>query len=307
MADTRALIKTRAFKFKPRSRHLAVVPLLFYVLAQKVSGQPTPQEVDKSVYHLFSPTPRALMREMNTDRPDKTESPYTVDAGHVQLEMDFVAYTHDRNTAAGANTSSDAFAIAPVNLKAGLLNSVDLQLVIGTYNRVRTADRSAGTIQRQSGFGDVTLRLKKNFWGNDRGESAFGMMPFVTIPASQDNLGNNAVEGGLIFPLDVKLPHGWGMGAMTEFDLLQNTDASGYHASFVNSVTFSHDIAGKLGGYMEFFSEVSAERNSDWIGTVDFGLTYGLTANLQLDAGVNFGVTRAADDINTFIGISVRY
>ncbi len=43
---------------------------------------------DKSRYHLFNPTPVGRMREMSTDRPDKTESPYTVDAGHFQWEMD---------------------------------------------------------------------------------------------------------------------------------------------------------------------------------------------------------------------------
>ena len=37
------------------------------------------------------------MREMSTDRPDKTESPYTVDAGHFQVEMDVLTYSYDRN------------------------------------------------------------------------------------------------------------------------------------------------------------------------------------------------------------------
>jgi hypothetical protein len=44
------------------------------------------ERADKSGYHLFRPTPRELMRELSTDRPDQTESAYTVDAGHVQLE-----------------------------------------------------------------------------------------------------------------------------------------------------------------------------------------------------------------------------
>ncbi len=141
---------------------------------------------DKSGFHLFNPTPRNQMREMNTDRPDKTESPYTVDAGHFQLEMDLANYTHDRDTSGGGDTRTDSWAIAPVNLKAGLCDSMDLQLVLETYNRVRTEDRAAGTVRRQSGFGDVTVRLKKNFWGNDGGKTAFGLLPFVKLPANQD-------------------------------------------------------------------------------------------------------------------------
>jgi hypothetical protein len=37
---------------------------------------------DKSQYTLFDPVPDQLMRNFNTDRPPKANSPYTVDAGH---------------------------------------------------------------------------------------------------------------------------------------------------------------------------------------------------------------------------------
>ena len=265
-------------------------------------------EHDKSGYHLFRPTPRAQMREMSTDRPDKTESAYTVDAGHFQFEMDLFSYAHDQDKSGGGDMSTDAYAIAPVNLKFGLLNNVDLQVVIDTYNSVRVHDHLAGTVEKKSGFGDVTTRLKVNLWGNDGGRTALAMMPFVKFPSNQDGLGNDAVEGGVIFPLAVELPAGWGMGLMTEVDFLRDEpDDGGYHASFVNTVTFSHDICGKLGGYVEFFSEVSTEEDSEWIGTVDLGLTYGLTDDIQLDAGVNIGVTDAADDINPFVGMSWRF
>jgi hypothetical protein len=97
------------------------------------------------------------------------------------------------------------------------------------------------------------------------------------------------------------------MGVMTEVDFLKDYESSGYSAAFVNSVTFSHKIAGNLGGYIEFASTVSSQRDTEWIGTVDTGLTYGLTDNIQLDCGCNFGVTETADDFNPFVGISVRY
>ena len=38
---------------------------------------------DKSGYTLLTATPANLMRDMSTDRPDQTESPYTVDAGAI--------------------------------------------------------------------------------------------------------------------------------------------------------------------------------------------------------------------------------
>ena len=74
------------------------------------------------------------MRELSADRPDKTESAYTVDAGHFQVEMDLVAYSYDHDRSGGDDTRTEAWAIAPMNLKLGLLNDVDLQLMIETYN-----------------------------------------------------------------------------------------------------------------------------------------------------------------------------
>src|SRR5206468_1935019 len=99
-----------------------------------------------------------------------------------------------------------------VNLKVGILNNADLQVVLDTYNSARVEDRRAGTVEKASGFGDVTTRLKVNFWGNNGGPTALGTIPFIKFPSNQDNLANHALEGGIIFPLAVQLPRGWDMG-----------------------------------------------------------------------------------------------
>jgi hypothetical protein len=261
---------------------------------------------DKNQYHLFNPTPNELIREMSTDRPDKTESAYTVDAGHYQIEMSILDYTYDRHNQEGTQTDADTLSIAPTNLKVGLSNNVDLQVVINPYIRERAKEDSE--VERKSGFGDVQTRVKINLWGNDGGKTAFAMMPFVKFPTNTDNLGNNATEGGIILPLAVELPGEWSMGLMTEFDFNEDLEDDDHYATdFINSITFGHQIFGDLNGYIEFFSSVTDGNRSGWIGTVDTGLTYGLTKDIQLDAGVNIGVTRSADDFNPFLGLSMRY
>jgi hypothetical protein len=261
---------------------------------------------DKSQYHLFKPTPVELTRPMSTDRPDKTESPYTVDAGHFQIESDLISYGIDRDKEGGANQREDSWGTS-LNLKAGLCNFSDLQVVIFPYSHVKTDDRVARTVSRQSGFGDVVTRLKVNLWGNDGGACAGGIMPFVKLPTSQDQLGNRAIEGGVIVPVTFELPAGFSCGVMTEFDWIRDDAGRDYHPEFINTITFARDIVGELGAYVEFFSLVSAERGSDWVGTVDFGFTYGLSKNMQLDAGVNIGVTESASDVNPFLGFSIRF
>lgn len=261
---------------------------------------------DKSQFHLFNPTPPALMREMATDRPDKTESPYTVDAGHFQIEMDLATYTYDKHNPARDGTIVRTWNIAPINFKVGLLNNVDAQFIVQPHTYVHTSDPAAG-VSKQRGFNDFLVRVKWNLWGNDGGDTAFGLMPYMKLPTNQDQLGNRSVEGGLIAPFAMELPAGWSMGLMPQLDIVRDTASSGYHPEFVSTITFGHDIVGDLAGYVEFFQSLSLERGAPWVATVDLGLTYGLTKNIQLDAGINIGVTRAADDWNPFVGISWRF
>jgi hypothetical protein len=267
-------------------------------MAQGTNGTP-----DKSIYNLFNPTPDNLMRELAPDRPDKTDGPFTVDAGHFQWEMDFANYTEDKTD----GLKTEAWNVAPFNLRIGLLDKVEFQVAYDDYLNVRTHDDVAGVSTRQSGFGDLNTRLKINLWGNESGTTAFGLFPFLKFPVNTDHLGNNAVEGGIGFPLAIKLPHDFDLGLETAFNIFRNDSDSNYHADFVNSITLDHTLIGKLSGYVEFFSDISAERHSGWIGTVDTGLEYQLSESVQLDCGCNFGVTRAADDFNPFAGITVRF
>src|SRR4051794_30904511 len=70
---------------------------------------------DKSQFSIFNPTPRKFMRELSADRPDRTESPFTVDAGHFQVEMDFINFTYDRHNPEFTDTRSTGYEVAPMN------------------------------------------------------------------------------------------------------------------------------------------------------------------------------------------------
>jgi hypothetical protein len=85
-----------------------------------------------------------------------------------------------------------------------------------------------------------------------------------------------------------------------------NGTRGGYHQEAIESVTVGHDI-GKWSGYLELFSDISNERHAGWVATFDCGASYRLTRDVQLDAGANIGLTKAADDVNPFVGLSVRY
>ncbi len=257
--------------------------------------------LDKSRYTLFDPTPAGLMRDLSTDRPDTTESPYTVDAGHVQVEASFLDYTRDET---GGDTF-EAFSVLPTNLKIGLTNNADLQLVFEPYVR-ETIDAAAGD-DSTDGFGATQLRLKINLWGNDGGDSAFAIMPFVQFPTADDDFGGtDHVQGGVILPLAIALPNEWSLGLMAEFDAVRDGADEDYELQFVHTATISHAIVGDLSGYLEYIGITDTEDGTGYLSLVGGGLTYGVNENVQLDGGVNIGLSDSADDFNAFVGISVR-
>ena len=52
---------------------------------------------------------------------------------------------------------------------------------------------------------------------------------------------------------------------------------------------------------------ILADESSDWEGTGDLGLTLGIGPNVQLDAGLNLGITGVAEDVNPFLGLAFRF
>jgi hypothetical protein len=261
---------------------------------------------DKSGYNLFNPTPDEYMREISPDRPDKTDSPFTVDAGHFQLEMDYANFTYDAPTAAHGNLKTEDYQLAPMNVKVGVLNNLDFQLVLSPYQWQRIEDKATGTIEKNSGFGDIAPRVKVNLIGNDGGFFALALIPFVKFPTAQDNLGNGAYEGGVGIPYAFNVPN-WDVGFQTTVSISQDAASSGHHAEIANSVSIGHAVVGKLEYHVEFFSSVSTERNSDWIGTFDTWFTYQVNENLIFDSGIYIGVTKAADDWHPWVGMTWRY
>ena len=125
------------------------------LVAGAVPTRREPTRTDKSVFNLFNPAPAEFLRSLDTDGPGSTESPYTVDAGHFQVEMTLVGHTSDRASFDGVTQRFEAWAIAPVNLKIGLLNHLGAQLLL---TNTATSSRQTQSNHPPSGLHRCTRR-----------------------------------------------------------------------------------------------------------------------------------------------------
>jgi hypothetical protein len=267
-------------------------------------------EASKSRYWLFDPTPDAALRDMSTDRPDTTESAFTVDAGRVQIESGLFGFSRSRREADGGFT--DSYSYAETNVRVGLANDVEVALVWQPYGVVRTRGASGAAPTRRTGIGGVELRGKVNLWGNDEfgapGTTALALLPFVTLPTDRRNgVGPAFAGGGAIVPFAVQLSDAVGLGLNGGLEWSKEDDAEDRRAQYVATASVSVAWTERLGGYYEVaarFAGGSGKGDAVSLGT---GVTFALADNVQLDAGVNVGVTPAADRFNPFVGLSVRF
>jgi len=274
--------------------------------ARADDGSPSaPDSPDKSGYTLFDPTPDDEMRKFTPDRPTKGFSVRTVDAGHVELESDFVSYTYARYL----GITTRGFEAFDPNLKLGVTDWADLELQFNGLQSQRSFDAATGaTVANGTGFGDVLLRAKLNLFGNDSGPAGLALIPYVKLPSSTPVISNGAVEGGLIAPLALRVED-YIITLMTELDALKNADDGRRYPNFVNLVGVSHPIPGIDGAnaMVELFSSAGTDPATPPVYTFDLGANYRLDRHTILDLGLNLGLNRAAPKLQVYSGISLRF
>lgn len=246
----------------------------------------------------FGDRAAAPVRELTTDRPDATESPFTVEPGHVQLEMDFANHTRARQ----AGTPTVGREIAPFAVRCGLTPNLEAGVQVVPFRSEREALPGGGH-ETRSGRGDTTLRAKLNLQGNDGAATAWGVIVDLKLPTGSRALTNGKSEGAVMFPFAFGLPAGWSGGAMTSAALLYS-DRGRYRPVWTNTFTAGHAIAGRVRGFLELTSETG---DGGHVAMFDCGLTRSLGTDAQIDGGLKIGLSRAAPDLTVFAGISRRF
>lgn len=288
-----------------------LAPAIVAVCAQAAFAQEAPPPAmpapDKTQYTLFNPTPIDLLRAYNTDRPSKTDSPFTIDAGVFQIESDVANWTLDQSETKHGDVRMRTWLIGNTNFKLGLTNWIDLQIFPQFYVNTRTSGLGFGKPLDQDGFGDTTVRLKVNLLGNDGGQLIVGFVSSLKIPTNTGHFANHVWEPGFGLPVNYSLPWGFTAFGQTRIDILDQVHSGSMRVQWQNPVGLYRTIVGNLAAYGEFYDAVSTGHGNPWVGTADTGLIYQLTPNCSVDLDSFFGLTRGVSDYNVFVGFGHRF
>ena len=243
---------------------------------------------------------RAQEAPICTDRPAKANVVCTVPAGRVQVEMSGIGWS--LTDPGGARTELLTFGASVVKL--GLNERSDLQIGFTPYAELRTPN---GSQRRASGIGDVVVRYKHGLTGPGAPVQV-AAIPFVKLPTAANGLGNGRLEGGMAVPISFGLPGSATMTLGPELDVLADADGNGRHLALVNIL----NVSGPIGSRLTLAGEIWTNLNFDPDGTIeqaslDVAVAYAVSNDLQLDIGANIGLTRETPDVETYVGVSVRF
>ena len=248
---------------------------------------------------------------MDTDRPNVTNTPHTIDAGHWQIETGVMDNSYYRDDSSGHNVRSDTFAFGQFNFRLGVLNDLELNAVVHAYEADREHNISSQATFRASGFGDTILGGKLNLWGNEGGDNvgytALAIQPQFKFPTARNDIGNGRFEFFVAAPFLANLPAGFHVGLQPGVSQERNSGNTGYVTGFPGSVSLDRVVFGNLDVYLEYAYALTTEKHVTAPQTIDIGGTYPLTKNIVLDAGVNVGLNRASNNVEVLTGISIRH
>ncbi|GAC1372045.1 MAG: hypothetical protein NVSMB30_12400 [Hymenobacter sp.] len=257
-------------------------------------------KINKRQFSLRHPTPRRYMRPMVPDRPGITESPYSVDAGHVQYESDVLRLLTRRE---GTTYGHDWY-VNHALAKVGLSDRTDLQVGVDSYTETRNYDEAdPGQTQEFHGLGDVNLRLKHTLIGDDDSRWALGLIGYVTLPTGGPR-GDGAVEFGAVLPVVYQLTRPWSIGGQVATQVYWDRDTQSRYLQLTPTFTTDYQFTKLLQVFAELVGYKDV-RQAQWRSSINTGVQLDVSDNVQLDFGTHLPITRSTDR-EYFLGLSFR-
>ena len=206
-----------------------------------------------------------------------------------------------------ASTRTDTLLVPNPTFKVGLTNNVDFEVNV-PFAGVHTYDTATAASSTLWGIGDTFVRSKINLWGNDGGDTAAAVIPYVKAPSAPIGIGNGAVEGGLIGPLAVTLPNSFTLVLVPEVDVLKNIADDGRHGNYVFDVNLSREVIKNVTAYVELWSDYNADPvQGATLMSFDTAVAWVFLPNAQIDFGANFGLTSTTPAVQVYAGLSQRF
>ncbi|MFG6466550.1 transporter [Roseateles sp. BYS87W] len=236
-----------------------------------------------------------------TDRPDFVESSDVVGKGRIQLETS-LAWERDRQGGTRTRLGS-----TPTLLRIGVADAWELRFETDGRLRQRSTDSTGSSTTR--GWSDLAVGVK---WHQRDGDEAAGTPGIGWLLHADLDSGSGAFRGQGVRPslrmvAEWEFAGGWTLGVMP--GLYRDRDENGHHyTGAILAAVVGKSFTDTLRGFVELSGQqLAAARHGGRVVTLDAGVAWLLTRDLQLDTAVSRGVNAAAPDWSWTVGLSTRF
>ena len=223
---------------------------------------------------------------LQADRPDQTESPYTVPLKHFQAEIGF---------ALEKVNSEDKNYFYPASLwKYGLTQNLEFRLTTELLTN-RSGDITT------NGFNPISIGFKINICKEKGIIPMTSFIGHISIPA----LGSKYFKSSYMVPgFRFTMQHSLSDWISLGYNLGAEWDGETAEPILIYTLTSGFSFTDKFGGYIEIYGFDPIDHKADH--RADLGFTYYITDNILIDVSGGPGLTDNAPDYFFALGFSIR-
>lgn len=222
---------------------------------------------------------------IQTDRPDQTETPYTVPVNHFQMETGLSFEQTDPDV--------QSFSDPSILFKYGLNDHFELGII--------TEFATLKTKETISGLTPITLRFKEKITDEK------GLLPITSFIGylSVPNWASKEFKSTYFAPaFRFTMQHTLSQKFTLSYNLGAEWNGETPEPAFIYTLTTGYSISDKFGAYVEVYGFAPQSSKADH--RFDGGLNFLLKENILLDISGGAGITENAPDYYMALGFSFR-
>lgn len=215
----------------------------------------------------------SIKAQLITDRPDQTESAYTVGRGNLQAESGVLMGFE------GDGLFQTRRILAPTNLfRYGITSSIELRVL----NQFET--RRSGRQNPIQGLSDMEIGAKIELFKNENGHTRIAFLSHLLTPTGTTGLTGGSFGTINKISISHELNESLDLGYNLGYDYLGEN-----RGNLTYSLTLGIQINEMAGLYVETYGQIS--NFSEFILSSDAGLTLLANDRLQFDFSFGTGIT----------------
>jgi hypothetical protein len=234
-------------------------------------------------------------KEIETDRPDITESAKVVQPGIFQFEDGFLLENQRTNTD-GINTNIHNYTISSLLTRIGLMDNFELRIG-GDYIYQTAITNNIQT--NSSGFNNLLVGAKYQFMKEELNGQDLGIIMQFFLPLGNENFGFPNIEPEILIAAGKSLTE----VISVSINIGSHWDSRNDQPVYLYSSSFGYSINDSWDSFVEFYGETTKGNQPKL--NLDFGFAYRPINNFQID--ISAGNESFSDFNNWFLGTGISF